>query len=70
VQGLEMKLMDEKKDLKIMIIEVEEHVLILKHENTLFEENKMNQKEEKKNLEEEQKILQTKEEELLNFEIT
>jgi hypothetical protein len=30
-----------------MIIEVEEHALILKHKNTLLEENKMNQKEER-----------------------
>ncbi|CAM6042474.1 unnamed protein product [Sphagnum compactum] len=64
-----MKLMDEKKALKIMIIEVEEHALVLKHENTLLEENKMNQKEERQILKEKQEILQTKEEELLNFEI-
>jgi len=42
----------------------------LKHENTLLEENEMNQKEERQILEEKQKILQTKEKELLNFEIT
>ncbi len=54
MQGLEMKLMDEKKNLGIMIIEVEEHALILKHENTLLEENKMNQKEERQILEKKQ----------------
>lgn len=61
--------MDEKKALEIMIIEVEEHALILKHENTLFKENKLKQREERQILKEKQEILQTKEE-LLNFEIT
>jgi len=44
VQGLEMKLMDEKKALEIMIIKVEEHAFVLKHENTLLEENKRTKK--------------------------
>ncbi len=63
MHGLKMRLQDEKKALEIMIVEVEEHALVLKYENTLLKENKMNQKEERQILGEKQEILQTKEEE-------